>query len=128
MTYNLTKKVNYSFDEALEKTKAALSTEGFGVISEIDLKDKFREKLNIDFREYRILGACNPKLAHQAIEKEDKIGVLLPCNVLIQTHEDGQVEVTAVNPMETMSGVNNPELDLIAHEVSDKLQKVIESV
>lgn len=128
MTYNLTKKVNYSFDEALEKTKAALSTEGFGVISEIDLKDKFREKLNIDFREYRILGACNPKLAYQAIEKEDKIGVLLPCNVLIQTHEDGQVEVTAVNPMETMSGVNNPELDLIAHEVSDKLQKVIESV
>lgn len=128
MTYNLTKKVNYSFDEALEKTKAALSDEGFGVISEIDLKDKFREKLNIDFREYRILGACNPKLAHQAIEKEDKIGVLLPCNVLVQAHEDGQVEVTAVNPMETMSGVNNPELDLIAHEVSDKLQKVIESV
>ncbi|HEY0669769.1 MAG TPA: DUF302 domain-containing protein [Sphingobacteriaceae bacterium] len=128
MTYNLTKKVNYSFDEALEKTKAALSNEGFGVISEIDLKDKFREKLNIDFREYRILGACNPKLAHQAIEKEDKIGVLLPCNVLVQKHENGQVEVTAVNPMETMSGVNNPELDLIASEVSSKLQKVIESV
>lgn len=128
MAYNLTKKVGYSFDETLEKTKAALADQGFGVISEIDLKDKFKEKLNVDFREYRILGACNPKLAYQAIEKETHIGVLLPCNVLVQQHDDGQVEVTAVNPMETMSGVNNQALNPIAQEVSQKLQKAIDSV
>lgn len=128
MAYNLTKQVSYPFNEALEKTKAALGNAGFGVISEIDLKEKFREKLNIEFREYKILGACNPKLAHQAIEKEDKIGVLLPCNVLVQQHDNGQVEVTAVNPMETMSGIHNPQLELIAREVSGKLQNVIESL
>lgn len=125
MAYNLTKHVAYSFQEALEKTKAALSEEGFGVISEIDLKEKFKEKLNVDFREYKILGACNPKLAYQAIEQEDKIGVLLPCNLLVQEHTNGQVEVTAVNPMETMSAVNNPELESIASEVSEKLRKII---
>lgn len=128
MAYNLTKLVGYSFQEALEKTKTALSNEGFGVISEIDLKEKFKEKLDLDFREYKILGACNPKLAYQAIEEEDKIGVLLPCNVLVQEHENGQVEVTAVNPMETMASVNNPKLESIANEVSEKLQKVIELV
>lgn len=128
MAYNHTKQVEYSFEEALEKTKAALSKEGFGVISEIDLKEKFKEKLNLEFREYRILGACNPKLAHQAIEQEDKIGVLLPCNVLVQEHENGKVEITAVNPMETMSAIANSDLESIAQEVSQSLKKVIESV
>ena len=128
MAYNLTKMVGYSFQEALEKIKTALSNEGFGVISEIDLKEKFKEKLNVEFREYKILGACNPKLAYQAIEQEDKIGVLLPCNVLVQEHENGQVEVTAVNPMESMSAVSNPDLESIASEVSEKLQRVIEVV
>lgn len=128
MAYNLTKKVPYSFEESLTKTKTALADEGFGVISEIDLKDKFKEKLNIDFREYRILGACNPKLAYQAIEKENNIGVLLPCNVLVQQHDNGQVEISAVNPMETMSGVNNPELASVAEEVSQKLQKAFDAL
>jgi len=128
MAYNLTKKVACSFEEALGKTKTALAAEGFGVISEIDLKDKFKEKLDIDFREYRIHGACNPKLAYQAIEKENNIGVLLPCNVLVQQHENGQVEVTAVNPMETMSGVNNAELTFVAQEVSEKLHRAINSL
>jgi uncharacterized protein (DUF302 family) len=128
MTYHHTKKVPYSFSEALEKVKAALSEQGFGVISEIDLKEKFREKLNLDFREYRILGACNPKAAYQAIEQEDKIGVLLPCNILVQEHEDGKVEVTAVNPMETMAAVNNSNLESIAKDISQKLQVVIESL
>lgn len=128
MSYNLTKQVNYSFPETLKKVKAELSKEGFGVISEIDLKEKFKETLSIEFREYRILGACNPKLAHQAIEKEDKIGVLLPCNILVQEKDKETAEVTAVNPMETMSAVNNPELKSIAHEVSQKLQRVIESL
>jgi uncharacterized protein (DUF302 family) len=128
MAYNLTKKVPYSFEESLTKTKAALADEGFGVISEIDLKEKFKEKLNIDFREYLILGACNPKLAYQAIEKENNIGVLLPCNVLVQQHDNGQVEISAVNPMETMSGVNNPELTSVAEEVSQKLQRAFDAL
>lgn len=127
MAYNLTKKVPYSFEEALEKVKKVLADEGFGVISEINLKEKFKEKLDIDFREYRILGACSPKLAFQAIEKENNIGVLLPCNVLVQQHDNGQVEISAVNPMETMLGVNNPELESIAQEVSQKLQRSIDS-
>jgi uncharacterized protein (DUF302 family) len=128
MEYHITKNVSGTFQEALDKTKAALGNEGFGVISEIDLKGKFKEKLEVDFREYRILGACNPKMAHQAIEQEDKIGVLLPCNVLVQEHESGQVEVTAINPMETMSSINNPKLENIAKEVSQKLQAVIDQV
>lgn len=125
MEYHITKNVGGTFQEALDKTKAALAKEGFGVISEIDLKGKFKEKLEVDFREYRILGACNPKMAHQAIQQEDKIGVLLPCNVLVQEHEGGQVEVTAINPMETMSAIGNANLETIAQEVSHKLQAVI---
>lgn len=128
MTYNHTKEVSYSFQEALEKTKTALSNEGFGVISEIDLKEKFKEKLNIEFREYRILGACNPKIAHQAIQLEDKIGVLLPCNILVQEHPNGKVEVSAINPMETMAAVDNPDLEIIAADISQRLKSVIESL
>ncbi len=128
MTYNHTKEVSYSFQEALEKTKTALSNEGFGVISEIDLKEKFKEKLNIEFREYRILGACNPKIAHQAIQLEDKIGVLLPCNILVQEHPNGKVEVSAINPMETMAAVDNPDLEVIAADISQRLKSVIESL
>ena len=107
MNYYYTKELNSSFEDALAKTKQALVEKGFGVISEIDLKEKFKEKLNIEFREYRILGACNPKMAYQAIEQEDKIGVLLPCNVVVQERLDGKIEVSAVNPMETMSAVHN---------------------
>lgn len=128
MSYNHTKEVSYSFKEALEKTKTALSNEGFGVISEIDLKEKFKEKLNIEFREYRILGACNPKIAHQAIQLEDKIGVLLPCNILVQEHPNGKVEVSAINPMETMAAVDNPDLEVIAADISQRLKSVIESL
>ncbi|MGV3540647.1 MAG: DUF302 domain-containing protein [Rufibacter sp.] len=126
MEYHISKTITGSFNEALDKTKAALAKEGFGVISEIDLKGKFKEKLGVDFREYRILGACNPTLAHQAIQQEDKIGVLLPCNVLVQEHEGGQVEVTAINPMETMSAIGNANLETIANEVSQKLRAVID--
>lgn len=128
MSYNHTKEVSYSFQEALEKIKTALSNEGFGVISEIDLKEKFKEKLNIEFREYRILGACNPKIAHQAIQLEDKIGVLMPCNILVQEHPNGKVEVSAINPMETMAAVDNPDLEVIAADISQRLKSVIESL
>lgn len=128
MNYNFTKKVSYTFSEALEKTKEALKTEGFGVITEIDLKDKFKEKLDVNFREYMILGACNPALAHKAIELEDKIGTMLPCNVLVQRHDNGQVEVTAINPMESMSAVGNDNLTKLAQEVSEKLQAALDKL
>lgn len=128
MNYYHTREVSDSFETALTKVKKALADRGFGVITEIDLKEKFREKLNVDFREYRILGACNPKMAHQAIEQEDRIGVLLPCNVLVQERTNGKVEVSAVNPMETMSAVQNQNLEAIAGEVSLKLEEAIDSL
>lgn len=128
MNYYYTKEVDYSFEEALTKTKQVLADKGFGIITEIDLKEKFDEKLNVDFREYRILGACNPKMAYQAVEQENKIGVLLPCNVVVQEHIGGKVEISAVNPMETMSAVQNSNLESIAGEVSSKLKEAIDSV
>jgi uncharacterized protein (DUF302 family) len=125
MSYNISKKVSGSFDEAIKKVTEELKKEGFGIISEIDLKDKFKEKLNVDFRRYTILGACNPSLAYKAIEQEDKIGTMLPCNILVQEHENGQVEISAINPMETMGAVNNEKLEALAAEVSGKLRGVI---
>ncbi|TXK45853.1 DUF302 domain-containing protein [Pontibacter qinzhouensis] len=128
MSYHLSKKINGSFDVVTTKVKEALQQEGFGVISEIDLKEKFKEKLKVDFRNYKILGACNPRLAHQAIQQEANIGVMLPCNVLLQEHENGEVEVTAINPMETMAAVNNPNLSSLAEEVSQKLKTAINNL
>lgn len=128
MSYHLSKKIDGSFEEATTKVKEALQQEGFGVISEIDLKEKFKEKLQVDFRNYKILGACNPKLAHQAIQQEANIGVMLPCNVLLQEHDNGEVEVTAINPMETMAAVDNPNLSSLAKEVSQKLKTAIDNL
>ena len=128
MSYHLSKKINGSFEDATAKVKEALQQEGFGVISEIDLKEKFKEKLMVDFRNYKILGACNPKLAHQAIQQEANIGVMLPCNVLLQEHENGEIEVTAINPMETMAAVDNPNLSSLAEEVSQKLKTAINNL
>ncbi|MDF3076919.1 MAG: hypothetical protein K0S09_808 [Sphingobacteriaceae bacterium] len=128
MNYYHTREVSNTFETALTKVKQALADRGFGVITEIDLKEKFREKLNVDFREYRILGACNPKMAYHAIEQEYRIGVLLPCNILVQERTDGKVEVSAVNPMETMSAVQNQNLEAIAGEVSLKLKEAIDSL
>ncbi|WP_266206183.1 DUF302 domain-containing protein [Pontibacter kalidii] len=125
MSYHISKKIDGSFEEATTKVKEALQREGFGVISEIDLKDKFKEKLQVDFRNYIILGACNPQLAYQAIQQEANIGVMLPCNVLLQEHETGGVEVTAINPMETMAAVDSPHLNSLAEEVSRKLKSAI---
>ena len=126
MSYNISKKVEGTFDEAIKKVTEELKKEGFGIIREIDLKDKFKEKLNIDFRNYKILGACNPSLAYKAIEQEDKIGTMLPCNVLVQENETGGVEVSAINPLESMGAVNNANLQSIAAEVSGKLKLVME--
>lgn len=117
-----------SFDEAIEKVTAELKKEGFGVLTEIDVKETFKKKLDIDFKKYRILGACNPNFAHQALSVEDKIGTMLPCNVIVEEHEDGSVEVSAVDPMSSMQSVDNEKLKPIASGVRDSLKKVISRV
>lgn len=126
MNYYMNKIVNADFEQAVQQVIGALKTEGFGVLSEINIDEKLKEKLGVDFRKYKILGACNPAYAYKALQLEDKIGVMLPCNVIIQETKDGLVEVSAVNPMTSMSGVNNPKLMDIAGEIQAKLIAVID--
>ncbi len=126
MSYFNSKKVNYSFDETIEKITAELKEEGFGILTEIDVTATLKKKLDVDFRKYRILGACNPPFAHKALSAEKHIGVLLPCNVIVQELEDGVIDVAAVNPMESMQAVKNPELEKIAGEVSARLSKALD--
>lgn len=128
MNYHFSKKVDLSFDEAIEKTTATLKEEGFGVLTEIDIKSTLKEKLDVDFRKYHILGACNPPLAHKAIEVEDHIGLMLPCNVIVQEHENGAVEVSAVDPIASMQAIENDDLQTIAEEVRYLLKKVIDNL
>jgi len=120
--------LDISFEDAIERATNALKREGFGVLTEIDVTATFKKKLNIDFRPYRILGACNPKFAHKALTLEDKVGTMLPCNVIVQKLPDGRVEVAAVDPIASMSSIDNPSLGDIAVEVNEKLQRVIESL
>lgn len=128
MSYNISKQVSGSFKDTIIKVTEELKKEGFGIITEVDLKDKFKEKLNVDFRNYTILGACNPRLAYEAVQQEDKIGVMLPCNVLVQEHTDGQVEVSAINPLTSIGSVKNNNLENLASQVSDKLKKAIDNI
>ncbi len=128
MSYNISKKIEGTFADTIIKVTEELKKEGFGIITEIDLKDKFKEKLNVNFRNYKILGACNPALAFKAIEQEDKIGIMLPCNILVQEHENGEIEVSAINPLETIGAAHNEQLQSIAAEVSDKLKRVIDHI
>ena len=128
MAYYTTKTVTQPFDETLAKLTDELKKEGFGILTEIDVKETLRKKLNVDFRRYKILGACNPPLAYQALQAEDKIGILLPCNVIIQEKGDGQVEVSAIDPMETMKVVGNPKLAAIAEQVQEKLKRVVANI
>lgn len=128
MAYYNSKIVKYSFEEAITKVMEELKKEGFGVLTEIDVKETLKKKLDVDFRKYKILGACNPPLAYKALSKEENIGVLLPCNVIVQEKENGEVQVSAVNPMESMQAVGNKELEEVANEVSAKLIKVLESL
>lgn len=126
MSYYFTKVLNDSFEEAIDKVTKELKEEGFGILTEIDVKETFKKKLDVDFRKYRILGACNPKMAHQAISAESKIGTMLPCNVIVQELENGKTEVSAVDPVASMTAVKNEELGSIAKEVRSKLQTVID--
>ena len=128
MSYYYSKTLDDSFEDAIEKTTEALKEEGFGVLTEIDIKATLKKKLDVDFKKYQILGACNPPLAHKALSAEDHIGLMLPCNVIVQEHENGEVEVSAVDPIASMQAVENDELGGIAQEVRDLLKKVIDNL
>jgi len=127
MSYYFSKTIKGSFEEAIDKTTGLLKEEGFGVLTEIDVKETLKKKLDVDFKKYRILGACNPPFAHKALQAEDKIGAMLPCNVIVIEQETG-IEVAAVDPIASMQAVNNPALADVAVEVRDKLRNVIEKL
>lgn len=128
MSYYFSKVMNVSFDEAIKRVTEELAKEGFGILTEIDVKKTLKKKLNIDFRQYKILGACNPPFAHKALETEDKIGLMLPCNVIVQELESGEVEVAAIDPIASMQAVQRPELQETALEVRDKMQRIVDSL
>ena len=125
MEYYFSKTITWSFDNAIQKVTEALKAEGFGILTEIDLKATLKKKLDVDFYNYKILGACNPAFAYKALVAEDKIGTMLPCNVIIQEKIAGQVEVSAVDPVASMQAIENIELTDIASEISKRLQKII---
>ena len=128
MSYYFNKTVDMTFDEAITKVTEELKKEGFGVLTEIDVTAALKKKINVDFRKYRILGACNPSFAHKALLAEDKIGTMLPCNIIVQEREDGKIEVAAINPVASMQAVENESLGEIASTVQHKLKQLIENV
>lgn len=128
MKYFNTKIVDYSYDEALVKVAEELKKEGFGVLTEIDVKETLKKKIDVDFRRYKILGACNPAFAHKAISAEDNLGVLLPCNFVVQENKDGKTQISSVNPLVSMQSVENENLEPIAKEVSEKLSRVMNNL
>ena len=128
MKYYFSKTVTLSFEDAIEKVIAELKKEGFGVLTDIDVKQTLKKKLDVDFKKYRILGACNPTFAYKALQVEDKIGTMLPCNVIVQEIDEGQVEVAAIDPVASMQAIANPALKDVAEKVRGKLKKVIENI
>ena len=128
MSYYITKTVESNFEDTLERATAALKEQGFGVLTDIDVQETLKKKLDVEFRKYRILGACNPPFAYQALQAEDKIGVLLPCNVILQETVDGGVEVSAMDPAEAMGMIDNPDLKEVAEQVRSRLQRVVDSL
>lgn len=128
MSYTFSKTVALGFDDAVTATTEALKRHGFGVLTEIDVQSTLKKKLGVDFKPYRILGACNPEMAFRALQAEDKIGTMLPCNVVVQQHEDGHVEISAVDPVASMQAIDNPALAVVAAKVRDMLQQVVEEL
>lgn len=128
MTYYFSKLMRVPFDDAVQRTTEALKREGFGIITEIDVTETLKKKLNVSFRPYRILGACNPALAHEALQLEDKVGTMLPCNVIVQEVKAGQIEVAAIDPVASMQAIENPKLKMAAEKVRAMLKKVIDSL
>jgi uncharacterized protein (DUF302 family) len=125
MSFYIAKTLRMPFDTAIERVTAVLKEEGFGVLTDIDVSATMKAKLGIEWRPYRILGACNPPLAHQALQAEDKIGTMLPCNVIVQDLGDGRVEIAAIDPVGTMERIGNARLTDLAHQVRNKLTAVL---
>lgn len=128
MTYYFNKTVKGNFNDTIEKVTEALKTEGFGVLTEIDIKATLKNKLDVNFNDYKILGACQPSYAHKALLTENKIGTMLPCNVIVQKLDSGDIEVSAVNPMASMQALDNADLKVIAKEITNKLKSVIDKL
>lgn len=128
MNYHFSKTVESSMDNAIEKVTAELKKEGFGILMDIDMKKIFKEKIDVDFRPYRILGTCNPNIGHEVLQIDDTMGVFLPCHIVVQEIGNGQVKVSAIDPIAPMSAVANPKLEPIGMEVQSILKKVIESL
>lgn len=128
MNYRFSRRLDTGFEDALVAVTRALEKEGFGIISEINVTDTLRKKLGIEFRPYKILGACNPQFAHRAIEAEANIGVMMPCNVVVQDFGGGRVQVSAIDPLASMRAIGNADLDEFATAISIRLQRVIDSL
>ena len=128
MSYYLSRMLPVAFDEAVARTMDALKKEGFGIITEIDVKQTLKEKIGIDFPSYRILGACNPALAYEALKLESKVGTMLPCNVVVRDAGNGQTEVAAIDPVASMQAIDNPDLQRAAQQVRAKLERVVEQL
>ena len=128
MDYYFSKTLTGSFENAIQKVTEALKADGFGILTEIDIKATLKKKLDVDFYNYKILGACNPPFAYKALLAEDKIGTMLPCNIIIQERVTGQVEISAVDPVASMQAIENKELGDIASEIRARLQKVIKEL
>jgi uncharacterized protein (DUF302 family) len=128
MSYHFSKTVSLPFDKAVAATTEALKNHGFGVLTQIDVKDTLSKKIGADFRPYLILGACNPKLAYEALTLEDRIGTMLPCNVVVQQRDGGAVEISAVDPVASMSAIENPKLGAVADRVRDLLRQVVAEI
>ena len=128
MNYYFSKTLQASHSEAIEKVSAALKTVGFGIVSEIKMHEKFKEKLGVDFKKYTILGACNPAYAYKVVQEEEKIGTMLPCNVVVIEKKNGATEIAAINPVASMMAVDNPALEPFAKEVTETLKDLIEKL
>lgn len=128
MTYHFSKIVDMPFDAAVNAATESLKANGFGVLTEINVKDTLKKKLDVDFHPYLILGACNPTMAYQALQHEDKIGTMLPCNVIVQQHDNGKVEISAIDPVASMQAIQNPALGDVATKVRAMLQKVVADI
>lgn len=127
MAYYYNKTIISGFDEAVSRVTQALKEEGFGILTEIDVKGTLKKKLDVDFRNYRILGACNPPFAYKALQAEDKVGMMLPCNIIVQETQNGDVEIAAIDPLASMQAIDNSELRKIAEIIGHKLNKIIQN-
>lgn len=128
MSYYFSKTINAGFEDAVARTREALKLEGFGIITEIDVQKTFKSKVGVDFRPYLILGACNPAMAYEALQVEDKVGTMLPCNVVVQESSEGSVEIAAIDPVASMQAIGNPDLTQKAAAIAGKLQSALERI